>query len=251
MAIACLYLQAAPDNFTVRPTAWTKLAVGNDVIIHKSPSTSSPTLVYNFDKMVYMNPYSSTRWTSMRPSSDEDYLYMSKESPILSEKNGWFEIPETGMDENVWVQASSNCWSIAPDQIYAGQYSTENFNWIDSPGDPAGGNYAIFMEPSRWADYGSIYLGRLIDGMVICPYEIAYHVDYENNTITLEGKQKQTMKITAKQLNDDLSPNLSRLGDRICDVLWRESVKMDTPVVVYRSANSGAYEKAIYIEKAR
>lgn len=249
MLIAFLYVQAAPENFTVKPTAWKRIAVGKDVILHKTPSTSSQKLIYNFDEMVYMNPYSSARWTSGRPSDNEDYLYMDKESPILSERNGWYEIQDTELEKNVWIKASSDCWAISPDPIIAGEYCNDYFTWIDSPGDPAGGNYAIFLEPGRWANYGTIYLGRLIDGMVVCPYEISYHVDEDNNTVAFGDNEDMIFKITPSQMNDDLSLKLSRLGDRILDAIWTGSKRISKPVVIYRSPNGGSYHQTVYLEK--
>ena len=71
MVIAYLYIYAAPENFTVKSPAWTNLAACDNVIVHKSPSASSPKLVYNFDKMVHMNPYTSARWISGRPTGGD------------------------------------------------------------------------------------------------------------------------------------------------------------------------------------
>lgn len=250
-ALMMIYIgiNAAPDNFTVKRPAWSKLAGGDQVIIHKSPSSYSPKLVYNWETMVYMNPYTSAKWSSSRLAENEDYLYMSDMSPILSEKNGWYEILDLDLDLNqdgkndcCWVDSSS-CGAITPIRISVGRSNSENFQWVDSPGDPAGGNYALYLSIGQWPEYGTIYVGREIDGMVVCPYSISYNT--EDGVITF-GDFKFECK--SNQVNEDGVPVLSKLSYKMLNTIFTGSEKTNYPIVVYITPAGGEYKHAPYVE---
>ena len=243
--IACVCMNGAPDNFTVKAPSWTKVAWNpseEGAIIYKTPSDHAPRLVYNWAKMVYMNPYSTSKWTTARLTDGEDYLTLgSIPCPVISEKDGWYEIPDVNYtdskSENGWVKTSS-CASSNLTPVYPGRYNRYNFQWVDSPGDPAKGNYAMYVDHDSRGG-GVIYVGREINGVVVCPYRLDYtfhYSDSDDGILFDFGDFKMTLNYD--QCDGDC-PDLTKIPYDTKKMLFSKAKKTTRPVVVYFGNTAG------------
>lgn len=232
-------INAAPDNFTVKAPTWTKVvwSIGDDTKIYKTPSDHAPRLVYNWAKMRRWDPLTTAKWTTARLTDEEDYLTLSLiPKPVISEKNGWYEIPDVNYDdtksENGWVKASS-CSCAAPEPVYAGRYNRDNFQWVDSPGDPAGGNYAMFVEHDPRGG-GAIYVGREIGRVVVCPYVLDYTFrSTEDGENTIFEFDEYELNLNGDQVGVDNNPILSKIPYDVKKILFSKAKKTTTPIVVF------------------
>lgn len=242
-------INAAPDNFTVKAPTWTKVAwsYGGEAKIYKTPSDHAPRLVFNWAKMRRWDPLTTAKWTTARLTDEEDYLTLYRiPRPVISEKNGWYEIPDVKYDDNYhyekgWVMASS-CSCAAPEPVYAGRYNRDNFQWVDSPGDPAKGNYAMFIDHDPRGG-GAIYVGREIGRVVVCPYILSYTFrrseDGENTIFDFDGYE---LTLNGDQVGVDDNPILSKIPYDVKKILFSKAKKTTTPIVVFLQNVGGVLE---------
>ncbi len=234
--IVCVCMNGAPDNFTVKAPSWTKVAWGEDAVIYKTPSDRAPKLVYNWEEMLYNNPYTTSKWTTARLTDGEDYLTLYRiPRPVISEKDGWYEIPDVNFDgarsENGWVKASS-CASSNLTPVYPGRYNRYDFQWVDSPGNPAKGNYAMYVDHDSRGG-GVIYVGREINGVVVCPYYLDYTFHYsdgDDGIVFDFGDFKITLKYD--QCSGDC-PDLTTIPYDTKKLFFSKAKETSQPIVVY------------------
>lgn len=170
-SIFSLSMFAAPPVFSVKAPTWTQVAVPqtDGLNIRKYPSTSAPKLMY--DEMS-LEDYDTpviyfAKWVS-KPTKYMVTIPFDAPMPIISEKNGWYEVWHCGpsFKENGWINAKyAKAQHIQ--RLSSSNLPTERFAWIDRGDD---GIYMIDLQYNDMEGSAVFRIGRLIDGVVISPY---------------------------------------------------------------------------------
>lgn len=181
--LVCVESFAAVDDFEVVAPSWKHLTapISDDgVNIRKLPSTLAPKLVYNENNIEYFDvPLSYYGYWSSKPAKAPIYaVKFTNPAPVVSEKDGWYEIKNIGpkCESNGWVSGKF-CKLITPTPLsnarnsYSGQ-----LKWLSTGSDEYNGAYALYLESNEMEGTAIFYLGRQIDGMLVCPY--SFYMDY-------------------------------------------------------------------------
>lgn len=247
---AFLYIIAAPKSFSVQAPKWTKLAVceTEGVNIRKSPSTAAPRLVSKPDPDEYWIPLRETSyWSAAKVKSNETVITFEGRAPILSETDGWYELEGIGPSPEVngWV-SSKYCDVVEPRPVVPGQYNTSDFTWIKNTANSDGGKYAIYCAYNEMDGFCVFYVGREMNGFLICPYAIACHSLYDPKEEC--GIKKNEYAIEFNYGEKESTGNgfdLSKVPAKAIDSIISAAEKMDNPVVIYRM--NGVYCATDYL----
>lgn len=160
----------------------------------------------------------------------------------MSEVDGWYELQGIGPDgSNGWVSAKY-CDVVnlkdARYKVVPGEYNTPDFVWLK---DEEGAYYTLYYQKNDMEGGFAFYVGREIDGFVVCPYVFFCGEEYSNehdcglyktdyNIVFVYGDKQKIgyFEIDLRQVPFDV----------IQKIFW-VAEPMDNPAVIYR--NDGNY----------
>lgn len=255
--VTALGCSATTLPFNVKAPAWTKIAVcetEGGVNIRQRPSATAPKLVYNeakiedYDTPVIYYCYWGTKTGGSIYSST-----FTGFAPIVSEQPGWLELLDEGprKESNGWV-SSKYCKVVEPTLISATEktlYPSLMFLNTDSSME---GKYAIYLETDDMNGWATFYIGRLVDGKLVCPYSFQcdYVDDFSNTTDPTAFKKEDgsyrffltkcgTSPVTREWGEED-HPDLSKFTPQMIDFVIQQAKPLETPAVIYLY-NGGYY----------
>ena len=171
LVIFSFSVYAAPPVFSVTAPSWNKVAVPqtDGINIRKYASSTAPKLMYDEMKIEFFDTpvIYYAKWVS-KPSKYMVAIPYDAPMPIISEKNGWYEVLHCGPSykENGWISAKyAKVENI--EKITASNLPKDRIGWIDRGED---GIYMINLEYNDMDGSAIFYVGRLIDGVVVAPY---------------------------------------------------------------------------------
>lgn len=256
--VTALGCSAATLPFNVKAPAWTKIAVcetEGGVNIRQRPSATAPKLVYNEAKIedydtpvIYYGYWATKSGGSIYPITFDDV------APIVSEQSGWLELFEIGpkKESNGWV-SSKYCKVVEPTPISAAEKSASPaFMFLNTDGNVEG-QYAIFLTIDEMNSDATFYIGRLVDGKIVCPYFYNCILDYQedNSTDPTQFKRneygveeflltRQGLVINQDEWSYSCTPNLSKFTSQMIDSVIKQAKPLETPAVIYLY-NGGYY----------
>lgn len=144
--------------------AYTKAMGG--INIRQFPSATAPRMLYDEAKIEdFETPLSVCGyWSTERPAGTVKAGTFSGPEAVVSEKDGWLEISGIGANGvNGWVSAK--------------YCEIEPIKPLEAEGellvmDIDGAQYGIYMGYSEMDDYAECYVGRMVDGILVCPYSL-------------------------------------------------------------------------------
>lgn len=238
--LAAICSMAAPTTFTVDAPKWTKIVVSKNqegVNVRKSPSTSAPKLVYNANSIDdYHCPLSYYSYWSSAPTRGTVYANtFIGPAPVYSENDGWVEIKNIGPkgQENGWISKSVvNIISPIPLK-YQSSPDDNLLRWIPG-GNESDGYYAIFFSYDEMEQTADFYIGRLENGLLVCPY--ALQCDYylypdQPFKITSNGSQFE-INFNRSVMLDEYTPSIAKFTDAMIKEIISKAVKIN-PVAFY------------------
>ncbi|MDE6742151.1 MAG: hypothetical protein K2J58_07455 [Muribaculaceae bacterium] len=160
-------------------------------------------------------------------------------APIISEQNGWYELYGIGPNEsNGWVSAQY-CETIQPKPLRPGQYNTVDFVWLKNSGDADGGNYAIYCDYNDRYGTAVFYVGREINGILVCPYRICCQSEYKSDKtpgiyVDNSGEVIHYYFTYGDNESTPLGFDLSKFSVKALESIVDAAEKADKPAYVYR-----------------
>lgn len=184
--LSSLYCNAVTLPFNApAPPSWTKVAectAENGVNVRKFPSTTAPRMVYNENMIedyetpvIYLAYWGSTTGGTIHPVTFQGI------APVVSEQPGWIQLLNEGpkRKSNAWVSSKyckvSEITPITPDT----NLRSLDFMLLPTPSGVEG-TYGILMCTDDLNAEVIFYVGRLVDGRIVCPY--VYCCGYYDNT---------------------------------------------------------------------
>lgn len=235
-----LSMFGAPTVFTVQAPAWKSLAMANleGVYVYKAPSTSSPFLAYDETKITdYEMPVMySAFWTTKAPSETLIPIVFDTPTPIVSEKQGWYEVMNYGpqYQQNGWVEAKF-CDKIVPQPIDFAKAKKQfpYYEWIDRGSD---GQYMIAMDYNEMESCVTFRVGRIINGVVVSPYELYCPLAGLDGRRRpgfhkAEGYYEFTFNKACTVDNEGYDPQISKMPKEVIDNIINYAE--EAPIVVY------------------
>lgn len=253
-AITAIGCQAATLPFNVTAPSWNKIAqctTQGGVNIRKAPSTTAPKMVYNENSIMEEDecPVIYYGYWSTKSGGAVQSITFDGVAPVVSEQPGWVELLKQGPERksNGWVSAKyCKVSEITPIQP-SGNPKDGFFSIIDSKG--ADGTYAIYLHCDELNGTSCFYLGRLVDGKLVCPYffECDYAMDTNSNAAPTINKAeygyiftatKQCMSEIKSDPNDEYGyyeTNINMLPSNMIDFIVRQAKPFDSadPDVIY------------------
>lgn len=249
--VSALGCSAATLPFNVKAPAWTKIAVcetEGGVNIRQRPSATAPKLVYNEAKIedydtpvIYYGYWGTKSGGSIIPITFDDV------APIVSEQSGWLELLDKGprKESNGWV-SSKYCKVVEPTPISATEktlYPSLMFLNTDSSVE---GQYAVLLTIDEMNSEATFYVGRLVEGKIVCPYafDCVLIYDYDNNTAPTGFKKneygvdefvltKQGLSYVKTEWGEQDSPDLSKFTPQMIDFVIKQAKPLETWGVIY------------------
>lgn len=177
VAIASLTCSAASLPFDVE-TPNIKFVTANGVNIRKSPSTSAQRLMYNVEDAEMAEEFGGeiidvTYWSSAAPTAKRKAFPFRGPAKVVSESNGWYEINGYGAEGRGtgWVSASVTKPYTPASIVYPkAPVEYESWKWITGMPGVKDGEYALAFEWVGDACPAIIYVGKIVNGMLVCPY---------------------------------------------------------------------------------
>lgn len=197
--------------FSVNAPKFKGIAVStaeDGVNIRKSPSATAPRLIYDESKIeAYDVPATFYGfWSSAPLKRNQSAIKFYGPNLTVNEQDGWLEIWNIGPknEQNGWVSAKY-CKMIPLRPVTPANYpNNENFIWLNVAEDDQG-LYALVKNYNEMDDCADFYVGRVVNGVVVCPYSL-YNVNcqYEESaTCRLEkGGYSCTLYFNSKQSAD-------------------------------------------------
>lgn len=159
----------------------------NGVNIRQYPSVNAKKFIADLEYNAEWG-YGDAKWSSTVPKDYNAVQFLNGVS--TQENDGWYFIENASPDfgEGGWVSAQY-CEVFTPEPI---EYPKTNYNsysmympaikWIIDKKDHSIGEYVLILEGHFGDNLElSIYLGKLVDGLIICPYEFPIELDWDSD----------------------------------------------------------------------
>lgn len=257
VALSSLGCAAVTFPFNVTAPTWNKVAectTEGGVNIRKAPSTTAPKLVYNEVKLEqygYDTPLKYIAYWGSKTGGNISPVKFEGPAAIVSERLGWIELLGEGPNakSNAWV-SSKYCKITETTPIKAnGNPSSPKilfFN-IDNV------TYAIYLVDDDMNSEAKFYIGRLVDGKIVCPYafECQYREDIDNETDPSSIKKDELFGSyyynATKNGMSEISgfdgtyytPDVSKIPTNTLDFIIKQAKAIDWTLIVY--LNEGKY----------
>lgn len=171
--VTAMAAAAAEFPFEVAAPKFNKVAyteTEGGINIRQSPSATAPRMLYDEAKIddyeIPLTVYGY--WSSARPAGSVMAATFSGPEAVVSEKDGWLEIAGIGpKGVNGWV--SAKYCKLEPLRPLESDDNLLLMN-ID------GGRYGLYMSYSEMDDYAEFYVGRMVDGILVCPYVLVIDI---------------------------------------------------------------------------
>lgn len=238
MSLTCV--AQVPADFNVAPPKYNKMVTctaDGGVNIRKAPSTTAPRALYNENKIEYFDvPIACyTYWSSGKTGGSICADKFSGTQPFVSESNGWYEIANIGpIDKNGnftngWVSAKfctvKDITPITPALI------SEKELWLRSVGD---GNLMIYYYADEMNGEYTFYVGRLVDGQLICPYAAITSVEETSSPSCIKKNAYNTLTFYCNSgEKDEEGPLFDKFKDSLFKSALANAEKLEHPVTVY------------------
>lgn len=254
-SILCIDAQILPFDVEVPNVKFIKSK--NGVNIRQQPSVNSKKLIADIEYDAELG-YGDARWSSTVPKDYKAVQFMNGLS--TQEKDGWYFIENTGPDfgEGGWVSAQYT-EAFLPEPI---EYPKTNYNsnnmympaikWIKGKGDYKDGEYVLILVGHHGDNSElSIYLGKLVNGLIICPFEFPIDLDWDtdfwssgDNNFYLKQKSEKNWKdsnwyITPPRFDSKYDWSEYNISDSFVDDLLNkvDPQKLDRPHIYYLDEN--------------
>ncbi|MCH5246140.1 MAG: hypothetical protein J1E84_06735 [Muribaculaceae bacterium] len=224
---------AAPPVFNVKTPNWSKIAISttNGLNVRKSPSTTAPRLMY--DEMnieAYDLPVIySAKWVA-KPTRYMVAITFDSPMPIVSEKDGWFEVLNCGPSykENGWISGKF-AKAVDYQPMSVSNNPNSRYAWIDRGDD---GTYMIDLEFDEMNGEATFHVGRLVNGVVVSPYVLyCPFVNYDNTKKPslgrVNGEYEFTYNKTVSSDDYEYDPLASKLSKELLDEVIKNAVPAD------------------------
>lgn len=179
----------------------------NGVNIRQQPSVNSKKLIAD-DEYTPEWGYGVALWSSTVPNGYRTVKFLNGISSM--ENEGWYFIDNIGpdYDEGGWVSAQySSTYNPEPIEYPKTDYNSNTtylpgIKWIKRDADRMDGEYVLILE-GHFGDNSelSILLGKLADGLIICPFEFPIELDWDvdfwssgDNNFYLKQKSEKNWK---------------------------------------------------------
>ena len=241
-------LSAAPPTFNVSAPKWTKLAectTDGGINIRKTPSTTAPRMVYDEAKITdYDVPLAYYGyWSTGKTGGTIQPVTFAGVGEVVGEQPGWLEINKLGPKEesNGWVSAKY-CRTFAPTPItFPSKPFVDNLVWLTAPGNTADGVYAIFCTIDEMNSTAEFYFGRLVNGLIVCPYRLEC-MDITMNPDQKVGIVRETnyyaFNYNDKVIDENYQVVMSKLpGDVLLDIIEKAQPAPEAVIYCYGPEN--------------
>lgn len=225
----------------------------NGVNIRQRPSINSNKLVMDDDTDPEYG-WGNVKWSSSTPRGYKALQF--KNGVSFREQEGWYFIEnifpfESGMDG--WVSAKY-CETFIPEPInyrkksYDGNCYCPTIKWISGTNEFKNGEFVLILEGGEdiWVPI-NIYLGKLSDGIIICPFAFPLEIDWEaeegnvgSTTYSLKHKSQKNNHgtywyIIPPRYDDGIYREDSLNDSFVNDLLTKvEPVKLKSPRIYYQ-----------------
>lgn len=148
------------------------------VNIRQKPSTSAPRAIYDVGEADLAMDFGGdiidvAFWSSAAPTRNRKPMEFYGPGIVAREENGWYEIKGLAPQNkgNGWVSAKF-CTPYIPPKITYPNTPSEGTYWKWITGVPGieDGQYAICYEFYGDACPALIYVGKMLDGVLVCPF---------------------------------------------------------------------------------
>lgn len=236
ITVCSLASAAAVKPFEVNAPAWKQLATtgsATGINIRQSPSATAPRLMYDeMDMPDYQTPIAEyAKWSDRKPGGTfMARTFMAGEyCPVLKNENGWIQLAGIGPNYTPgWVSAKYCSLSdIAP-------ITKEQ---IDSSGEflPLNGNdsgYIIYMIADEMEEMATFYIGKALDGKIICPYILPLAIESASGSTTSISDNRLLLSSVHGQEDLPTLPDLRKLPSGLIDMITSGATALEHPVVL-------------------
>ncbi len=256
--LSSLYCNAVTLPFNApAPPSWTKVAectAENGVNVRKAPATTAPRMVYNENKIEdYDTPVIYYAYWGLKTGGPIQPVTFQGTAPVVSEQPGWIQLLNEGpkRESNAWV-SSKYCKvsDITPITSDPNLHSID-FMLLSTPASVEG-TYGIYMCTDEMNGEAIFYVGRLVDGKMVCPYAYccsyvdSTYIDDENTPCSLikdeYNEHDYRLNITRQgatrietEYGGNFYPDINKLPAEIISFIVKEAKPVDgaTPAIVY------------------
>lgn len=224
--------------FEVEKTEIKMISSVDGTPIHKEPSENSPVQLYKEDDDEVTYYWSESKFY---PKSSVSLFYGP--AVVLEENNGWYNIGTNDNEGREWVNGKY-CTISPPTPITLNRemgFQKFDWKWIASNDT---NKYALyFSTTSDDRSEGMIYLGKIKDGVLVCPYSIGNPshpvklkanndinvdlYDSENNWVIEYGPSMST------EFGWTSYFDLSKLPNSMVDAIFNKMSPLQEPSTVY------------------
>lgn len=232
-------LSSAP--FDVSVPASFKLVKGLNCNVLQKPLKSAARLVYNENEYYEWSELEVASWSTATTLKRGYKIFkFNYVAPATEEQNGFYKIEGLAPGEQGagWV-SSALCKVVKPEALAPNKNFEESHDvkWITLEGQ----QYALVSEYWGDSDVTYFYVGKLVDGVIVCPYafgspNVAIYVRQGNVSRPTLVKNRDgywEINVPASYLIDGWSFNLSKVSDEFANELIRNAKKLDNTMVFY------------------
>lgn len=209
----------------------------NGVNVRQQPSASAKKMIYMEEEADFgASEIDVAKWSSTVPRGYVSLQFYGP-APVVKESAGWYEIKDLAPQNqgNGWVSAKY-CKPFTPSPlVYPETYGMQNsFRWIDN-------DYAIVWESAGGSslDFVIIYIGKVVDGWLVCPYALGTE---DHPVIITPAEDGQPTKILPPGAIEYYPHewvlagyDLSEINGESVKVLLENALPIQKPRVFYRS----------------
>lgn len=240
LAVSMTCVAQVPADFNVAPPKYSKMVTcttDGGVNIRKAPSTTAPRALYNENKIEYFDvPIACyTYWSTGKTGGSIYADKFSGTQPFVSESNDWYEVANIGpVDKNGyftngWVSAKfCTVKDITP--ITPALISEKKFP-IRSIGE---GNLMVYYFDDFLNGEYRFYVGRLVDGQLVCPYAAITSIDYTAEPSSIKKDEYNTLTFYCNNNErDEEGPVFDKFKESLFRSALSKAEKLGRPVTVY------------------
>lgn len=225
--------------FEVKAPAWTKIAIcetGNGAIIRQQPSATAAKMMYNENAIEdYETPVQNFAvWSTRKATGGWVNHMFYGDAPVMKVSGEWLKLADIGPHRTPAFVAAKLCKQTDILKL-PGSFKSNNYIRLLN-GDKEG--YGLSLMYNEMDGTAEIWIGRLANGFLVCPYVLRFDdvVESNNGKASIERKSNGLNILhwpvkKGEMFAEDLTAD--KISEQIILEFFKYAKKDATGVMVY------------------
>lgn len=237
LAMTAMTAGAVSIPFEASAPQWDMIAYSTadgGINIRKSPSASAPRLMIDETKLPDLEtPYHEYAfWSSAKPSGTTYPITFTGPAPLVSRNGDWLELSGIGAKGSPAFVSAKYCNVEKVSPITPA--STADMKDILMLFDNGDSCFGIYLYPNEMDGDLNLYVGKLINGVLVCPYNLYAIMDSGKSKTSLEKRNGEYFLNLSDAACDEFgTPSLVKLGEEIQKQMIDAATKAEQDKYVY------------------